>query len=123
MKKALFLLSIMLLLTSCSDSVTIQLDPEVNVFLSNDRKQNITLTPLDKEYASLNEWLRTHSSGWHSTSGRYPGGVYLKSGNYGIQVTDAHVVIYSTTSQEPKAIYIQKVGKGELSDILNIGKH
>lgn len=111
-----------LVLVSCSESLDIQLEPEVNVFLSNDSEQRIRLTPKDKEYAVLNEWLREHRSGWYSTSGRYPGGVYIKSGSYGIQITKSHVVLYSTSNPEPKAIYIQKVSKSELSEIRNIGK-
>ena len=120
--KRIFLVLLVMLLVACSESITIQLDPEVNVFLSHDRSQNIRLTSEDKEYVSLNEWLRLNSSGWHSTSGRYPGGVYLRSGNYGIQVTDAHVILYSTTSDEPKALYIQNLDKGDLSGIRNLGK-
>ncbi|MCU7796722.1 MAG: hypothetical protein KZQ75_06295 [Candidatus Thiodiazotropha sp. (ex Myrtea spinifera)] len=94
----------------------------MNLFLSNDSEQRIRLTPKDEEHALLNKWLREHRSGWHTTSGRYPGGVYIKSGSYGIQITETHVVLYSTTHPEPKAIYIQPAGKGELSDIRNIGK-
>ena len=106
----------------CSKSLDIKLEPEVNVFLSNDSEQRIRLTPQDKEYAALNEWLREHRSGWYSTSGRYPGGVYIKSGSNGIQITKTLVVIYSTAHPEPKAMYIQKIGKGELSGVRSIGK-
>jgi len=121
MNKLLIVLSLTLLV-ACSQSLDIQLDPKVTVFLSNDSKQSILITPADKEYKSLNEWLRINNSDWSPTSGRYPGGVYLNSGNYGIQVTEKQVIIYSTTSKEPKAIYIQNIDKGELSGILNIGK-
>ena len=121
MIRILIILSV-LVLVSCSKSLDIQLEPEVTVFLSNDSKQKITLTPKDKEYTNLNEWLREHSSSWHTTSGRYPGGVYIKSGTYGIQITETHVVLYSTTSPQPRSIYIQEVGKGKLSGIRNIGK-
>ena len=121
MSRILIILSV-LVLVSCSESLDIQLESEVNVFLSNDREQRIRLTQKDKEYAVLNEWLREHRSGWYPTSGRYPGGVYIKSGDYGIQITETHVVLYSTTYPEPRSIYIQKVGKGKLSGIRNIGK-
>jgi hypothetical protein len=121
MKKILLVLSLMFLI-SCSQSLDIQLDPEVDVFLSKNSKQTIRLTPQDKEYVSLNEWLANNRSGWHPTSGRYPGGVYLTSGDYGIQVTETHVIIYSTSSHEPKALYIQKVAKGELREIINLAK-
>ena len=121
MNRILLVISI-IFLVSCSQSLTVQLDPEISVFLSSDRKQIVHLTSKDKEYVSLNQWLLKHSSGWHSTSGRYPGGVYLTSGGYGIQITETQVILYSTHTPVPKAIYIQKVGKGELEGILNIGK-
>jgi len=118
----IFIILSVLVLVSCSESLDIQLEPEVNVFLSNDSEQKIRLTPQDKEYENLNEWLHEHRSGWYPTSGRYPGGVYIKSGDYGIQITDTHVVLYSTTYPEPRSIYIQKIGKGKLGGIRNIGK-
>jgi len=90
--------------------------------LSSDSERKLRLTSKDETYVDLNMWLREHRSSWHSTSGRYPGGVYLKSGSYGIQITDSHVVLYSTTSSQPKAIYIQKMDKGELSGIRSLGK-
>lgn len=120
MSKILIILSVFVLV-SCSESLDIQLEPEVNVFTSNNSEQRISLTAKDKEYAVLNEWLREHGSDWYSTSGRYAGGVYIKSGKYGIQITKTHVIIYSTTSIQPKAIYIQKVGQGELNGIRDIG--
>ena len=121
MNRILIILSVFLL-ASCSDSLDIKLESEVRVFLSNDSNKEITLTSKDKEYMDINEWLGEHNSGWYSTSGRYPGGVYIKSGSDGIQVTETHVVIYSTTSSEPKAIYIQEADKGELSVIRELGK-
>ncbi len=121
MSKIFIILSV-LVLASCSESLDIQLESEVNVYLSNDSERKIRLTPQDKEYANLNEWLREHRSGWYPTSGRYPGGVYIKSGIYGIQITETHVVLYSTTYPEPRSIYIQKIGKGKLSGIKKFGK-
>lgn len=121
MNRILLALSLMLLV-ACSESLTIHLDPEVSVLFNHDSKQNIRLTAKDKEYVSLNEWLRLNSDGWHPTSGKYPGGVYLRSGSHGIQITENHVIIYSTNSHESQAILIQKLGKNELRDILNIGK-
>jgi hypothetical protein len=111
-----------MVLVSCSKALDIQLEPEVSVFFSNDTEKRIRLTQKDEEYVILNEWLQENRADWYITSGRYPGGVYVKSGNYGIQITKTHVVIYSTTSHEPKAIYIQGIEKGELSRIRNIGK-
>ena len=118
----IFILLSVMLLISCTETLEIQLPPEVTVFISNGNQQGIHLTATDKEYVVLNEWLREHSSDWHFTSGRYPGGVYIKTGQYGIQVTQTHVILYSTTSPEPKAVYIQKISKSELAEIKNMGQ-
>ena len=109
-------------LVGCSKSLDIQLEPEVSLFLNNDAEQRIRLTQEDEVYVILDEWLHENRSGWYATSGRYPGGVYIKSGKHGIQVTGQHVVIYSTTSNEPRAIYIQGIKKGELSRIRDYEK-
>ncbi len=118
----IFIILSVLVLVSCSESLDIQLAPEVYVFTSSVSEKKILLSPKDEKYASLNEWLRKHRSDWHSTSGRYPGGVYIESGNYGIQVTKTHVVLYSTNIPEPRAIFIQKIAKRELIEIKNMGK-
>ena len=118
----IFIILPALVLVSCSESLDINLESEVNVFLSHDSEQKIRLTPKDKEYTVLNEWLREHRSGWYPTSGRYPGGVYIKTGDYGIQITEKNVILYSTTYPEPRSMYIQKVGKGKLIEIRNIDK-
>ena len=112
----------LLLLVSCTEALDIQLQPEVRVYLSEDPDRKISLTSSDPEYTALVQWLAAHRSEWYPTSGRYPGGVYVKSGDHGIQVTNKHVVIYSTTGPEPKAIYIQKLVKGELEVLRNLGK-
>lgn len=118
----IIILLLAVVLVSCSKSLDIQLEPEVSVFLSNSTEQRIRLTQKDEAYVVLNEWLHENRSDWFVTSGRYPGGVYVKSGNYGIQVTETHVVIYSTTSNEPKAIFIQDIEKDELSRLRDFGK-
>jgi hypothetical protein len=115
-------LLLVVVLAGCSKSLDIQLEPEVSLFLNNDAQQRIRLTQKDEAYMILDEWLRENKSDWYVTSGRYPGGVYIKSGKHGIQVTQAHVVIYSTTSNEPRAMYIQGIKKGELSRIRDYGK-
>jgi len=120
--KRIIILLLVAVLVGCSESLEIQLEPEVSVFLSNDPQQRISLTRKDEAYGLLNEWLHENSSGWYATSGRYPGGVYVKSGNYGIQVTETHVVLYSATSNEPKAIYIQDIEKSELRRISDFAK-
>jgi len=121
MNRIIFVLLIVVLV-GCSESLDIQLEPEVSVFLSNDSEQRISLTQKDEAYVVLNEWLHENRADWYVTSGRYPGGVYVKSGKYGIQVTEKHVVIYSIVSNEPRAIYIQDIEKDELSRITNLKK-
>ncbi len=109
-------------LFGCSESLDIRLEPEVNMFFSHDPKQKIRITQEDEVYAILNEWLRDNKADWHATSGRYSGGVYIESGNYGIQVAESKVVIYSIINNKPKAMYVQDIKKSELSAILNFAK-
>ena len=118
----IIILLLVAVLVSCSQSFDIQLEPEVSLFLNNDAEQRIRLTQEDEAYVALNEWLHENRSDWYATSGRYPGGVYVKSGDNGIQVTETRVVIYSTSGHEPKALYIQSINKGELSRIRDFGK-
>jgi hypothetical protein len=118
----IIILLLVMVIVSCSKSLDIQLEPEVDLFLNNDTEQRIRLTQKDEAYVVLNEWLHENRSDWNITSGRYSGGVYVKSGNYGIQVTETKVIIYSTISNEPRAIYIQGIKKSELGRIRNFGK-
>lgn len=111
-----------MVIVSCNKSLDIQLEPEVSLFLINDARQPIRLTQEDEVYVVLNEWLHENRSDWNVTSGRYSGGVYVKSGRYGIQVTETQVVIYLTINNEPRAMYIQRIKKGELSRISNYEK-
>lgn len=99
-----------------------QLDPDVVVLFSDDNEKKVPLSQKDQAYEELNKWLSEHSAGWYTTSGRYPGGVFLKSSNYGIQVTETHVVLYSTAYKDSRAICIQNIDKGELSGIRNLGQ-
>ncbi len=108
-------------LAGCSQTLDVPLEAEVNVFLSGDSNKPIRLTRQDTAYVELNEWLRDNRSEWYATSGRYPGGVYIKSGTHGIQVTERHVVIYSTAGSEAKAMYIQDINKDELPNIRSLG--
>ena len=121
MNKIIVLLFAMVLM-SCSKSFYLQLEPEIEVLFSNDTEQKIRLTEKDEVYIALNEWLHNNRTGWYATSGRYPGGVYIKSGFYGIQVTESKVVIYSTTSKKPKAIFIHEIHKDELSKVIDLGE-
>ena len=118
----IIILLLAMFIVSCSKSLDIQLEPEVNLFLNNDTEQRIRLTQKDEAYVTLSEWLHENRSDWYVTSGRYSGGVYVKSGNYGIQVTETQVVIYSIINNEPRAMYIQGIKKGELNRIINFGK-
>jgi len=121
MNKIIILILVMCLL-GCSKVVDIQLEPEVQMFLRSDLQQKITLTHKDPAYIELKEWLDENKANWQSTSGRYPDGVYVKSGDYGIQVTELKVIIYPTVGSAPKAIYIQQISKDELRKVFNFGK-
>lgn len=123
MKKNILVLSILLLmLMGCSKLVDVQLDPEVTIFLSNGGGQQIQLTAEDAEYIMLQEWLEKNKAGWLSTSGRYSGGVYLTSDNYGIQVTDSKVVLYTSITDKPRAIYAQEIERSDLKALKNLNK-
>ena len=124
MKKHILILStLLLLLMGCSKSVDVQLDAEVTVFLSNGSEQKIRLTNNDAEYVMLKEWLEKNKANWLSTSGRYSGGIYLTSGKYGIQVTDSKVVLYSSITNKPTAIYAQEIERSELKALKNLGRY
>ena len=120
--RIIFLVFSILILASCSDSLDIQLEPEVDLFLGEGIEEKIRLTEKDEAYTELKAWLHQHASDWYTTSGYYPGGIYIKSGKHGIQITNKHVVLYSTVAPKPKAIYIQKRETDELSEIRKIGK-
>ena len=113
---------LVLLLAGCGNTFDIQLEPEVTLFVGDSNGQQIQLTQDGEAYAILNNWLRENRGNWYSTSGRYQGGVYIQSGDYGIQVTNTTVVIYATQGADPQAIYIQNIKKSELSSIKNIGE-
>lgn len=118
----IIILLLVFVTVSCSKSLDIQLEPEVSLFLSSDAEQVIGLTQKDEAYVDLKEWLHENRANWYVTSGVYPGGVYVKSGNYGIQVTKAQVAIYTTENNETKARYIQNIGNDELRKIRAFGK-
>jgi len=123
MKKNMLVLSVLLLmLMGCSKLVEVKLDPEVTVFLSDSARQEIQLTSKDAEYIMLQEWLAQNKAGWLSTSGQYPGGVYLTSDNYGIQVTDSKVVLYTSITDNPRAIYAQEIERSDLKELKNLKK-
>lgn len=109
-------------LVGCSNTVDLQLEPEVTLFVGDSNGQQIQLTKESEAYVILDEWLRENRSNWYTTSGRYQGGVYIQSGDHGIQVTNSTVVIYSTQGADPQAIYIQNIKKSELSSVKSLGQ-
>ena len=119
--RMLIVLSVFVL-AGCSKSLDLQLEPEVTAYITGESRKTIRLTAQDKAYVVLNRWLQENASDWYPTSGRYPGGVYIKSGVDGIQVTDALVILYSAEHAEPRAMYVHKILKDELSEIKNLGR-
>jgi hypothetical protein len=123
MKKNILVLStLLLMLMGCSKLVDVQLDPEVTVFLSNSGGQQIELTEEDAEYIILQEWLEQNKADWLSTSGKYSDGVYLTSGNFGIQITDSKVVLYTSITDKPRAIYAQEIERSDLKELKSLKK-
>jgi hypothetical protein len=115
----ILLVVLVFLLQACSQSVDVVLEPEVSVYISSDSQREINLTANEAPYIELQNWLDAHKEGWHSTSGRYADGIYIASGEWGVQVIDSHVVLYTTAKAKPSAIYIQKLEKGKLSALQN----
>ncbi|WP_206486177.1 hypothetical protein [Thalassotalea sp. G2M2-11] len=115
-------LTSILAISGCSKVVNIELAPEVKVFLSDDRDKTIYLTSADQAYQTLNAWLKSHQDGWYPTSGTYSGGIYVRSGDKGIQVTERRVIIYSTEKAKPQAIFVQEINNSDLLVVKNIGK-
>jgi hypothetical protein len=109
-------------MVGCSETVNIQLEPKVNAYLVTNSQQAISIDEADAAHKELNTWLSEHQTGWHNTSGRFPGGIYIKSGKDGIQVTGMEVVIYSTSGAAPDARYVRNVGKKELPLVRAIGQ-
>jgi len=116
MRILLIILSIFTLM-GCTKTIDIELDSEVRLYLSDDKDKKIYLDAKDEAYVVLNQWLKENSSNWLSTSGKYRGGVYLTSGGYGIQVTKNNVILYSINYEQPRAIYVQEIGRNELNEI------
>lgn len=115
----IFIVLVAIALTACTKSLDIQLEPELTVFFSDDRDKRAKLTRGDKAYSVLNTWLEEHGSDWYATSGNYPGGIYIQSGDHGFQITKTHVILYAIKNTKPMAMYIQKIGEGELAEFRN----
>jgi hypothetical protein len=107
-------LASLLLVAGCSETINIQLEPKVDAYVVSASKQKVSLVETDTAYIELQSWLQENQTGWHNTSGRFPGGVYIKSGKRGIQVTGMEIVIYTINGFEPDAQYVRNVGKTEL---------
>lgn len=120
--KILLTLTLVLTLMACSKTVDIKLEPEVTAFLSSASESKVKLTQADEAYKELSNWLVKNNDGWLATSGRYPDGVYIVSGNYGIQVIEFKVVIYSNIKTDPQAIYAQEINRTELKAIKSLNK-
>ena len=112
----------LIFMAGCTETVNIQLESKVDAYLVTDRTQAINLIETDAAHIELNTWLRENNTGWHITSGRYPGGIYIKSGSDGIQVSGMEIIIYSTTGPEPEAKYVRNVGKTELPVVRGVGQ-
>lgn len=114
LKQVSILLLAVALLTGCSKAIQVQLQPEVLAYQSDDKANPFTLTKNDEAYTVLNQWLAENPSGWYSTSGKFPGGIYIVSGEDGIQVTEGRVVLYSIKNGTPSAIYVQEINRSDL---------
>lgn len=122
-RQSIVLLLAIFLLAGCSKVVEVQLAPEVNVLFSKERDKTISLTNHDPAYIELNNWLSENTSGWYPTSGKYPGGVYVISGDQGIQVTERRVVIYSTENGKTEATFVQEINNSDLLTIKNVANN
>ena len=56
-------------------------------------------------------WLNENKEGWYKTSGKYRGGIYMKFGDQGLQVTTNRVVLYAIHHGEPNAVFVQNIEK------------
>lgn len=109
-------------MVACSKTVEIQLETSVTLIPSKNQELRLNLTSKDNEYRLLRDWLQKNNADWNSTSGQYPGGIYIVSGDNGIQITKTHVVLYSSKQAKPTAIYIQKHVGGELNALREIAQ-
>ncbi len=121
-KNILVVLTLLLVLVGCSKSVDVNLDEEITVLSSSNSEQKVKLTAKDSEYSLLKTWLVQNRANWLSTSGRYPGGIYFKSGKYGIQITDSKVILYSNIADKPTAIYAQEIERSDLKILKDLGR-
>ena len=112
---------LLILLAACSKTVDIQLTSEVKVFFSDNKDKTIQLKAGDAAYDVLKDWLVSHKGGWLTASGQFAGGVYILSGDYGIQITETKVIVYSTKGDKPQALYAQQITRSEFKNIKRAG--
>jgi len=118
----IYILLLGLLLVGCTESARVVLTEQVSVYVSHSDGQQQQLSAKDNAYNVLNDWLEQHQDDWMVTSGRFPGGVYIKSGEHGIQITKTHVILYTTKSEKPEAMYIQGLDKDDLVELKQLGQ-
>lgn len=118
MNQKLLFVFLTLFLLGCSKSIDVQLASDAQVYSSKDNAKKAEITADDAAYKVLEDWLAENKDGWYATSGKYSGGVYVRSGEHGIQVKPLKVVIYSTKGEKPQAIYVKDINKGDLASVL-----
>ena len=121
MKKTLIVLG-MLALMACTQTLDLQLEPEVSVYRSDDRENPKTLTAANAEYGIFNTWLRENQSKWHPTKGRFKGGIFIQSGKKGIQITTSEVILYANRGGRMEATHAAQIGPNELQSLKDFGK-
>lgn len=120
MKQIVFIV-VAFLLAGCSELVEVKLSPTIKVHVSQDSDVVLELTNDDKAYQALAQWLVENKDDWMVTNGKYPGGVYVQSGDTGIQVTKQFVILYSMKDGKLQADFIQQKTKVELAVLTALG--
>ena len=100
-----------LALAGCAQQVDFTLAPEITVYFNKEGKDKLTLSSSDEAYLQLAQWLQENNDDWLSTSGNYPGGLYIQTGDHGVQVTTKHAILYS----DAKVSHIQNIRASELT--------
>jgi len=113
----------LIVLAGCSQSVNIQLAPEVSVFHSSDPKHEIRLAADHPAYQEFNAWLTDNPDGWYGVSGRFQGGVFIQTGVQGIQVLNTEVVLYAKQQGGLSATHVHEIGPGELNNIKQLHRN
>lgn len=121
MIRVLFLCSV-LFMVGCTSAVEVQLEPELTVFLTNDQNNTVSLSNTDEAYQELQSWLRENRDDWYITTGSFAGGVYVQTGEQGIQVTRSQVVFYSKVGDSISATHVQAISGGELRSVKTLTK-